>query len=88
VTTWKNTVLYTKQGIQISAGQVSNLLIKGQEQFHAEKEEVCEARLGSTPCAHTPASLARTAWPDSPFSQRKNGNPSSEKQNKKARNQR
>jgi hypothetical protein len=45
--------LYENVGVQISAGQVSNLLIKSQEQFHAEKEEVCEAGLASTPWQHT-----------------------------------
>ena len=44
--------LYENMGIQISAGQLSNLLIKGQEAFHAEKEEVCEAGLGSSPFQH------------------------------------
>jgi len=44
--------LYENVGIQISAGEVSNLLIKGQEQFHAEKEEVCEVGLGSSPWQH------------------------------------
>jgi hypothetical protein len=45
--------LYENVGVQISAGEVSNLLIKGQEQFHAEKEEVCKAGLSSTPWQHT-----------------------------------
>jgi hypothetical protein len=44
--------LYENIGIQISAGQLSNLLIKGQEMFHAEKAEVCEAGLGSSPVQH------------------------------------
>ena len=44
--------LYENMGVQISAGQLSNLLIKGQEGFHAEKEEVCEAGLGSSPFQH------------------------------------
>jgi hypothetical protein len=44
--------LYENIGVQISAGQLSNLLIKGQEGFHAEKEEVCEAGLGSSPFQH------------------------------------
>jgi len=39
-------------GIQISAGQLSNLLIKKQETFHAEKEAVCEAGLQSSPWQH------------------------------------
>jgi hypothetical protein len=44
--------LYENIGVQISAGQVSNLLIKRQEGFHAEKEEVCEAGLRSSPWQH------------------------------------
>jgi len=44
--------LYENMGVQISAGHLSNLLIKGQEEFHAEKAEVCEAGLGSTPFQH------------------------------------
>jgi hypothetical protein len=44
--------LYEQIGIQISAGQLSNLLIKGQEMFHAEKAEVCEAGLGSSAVQH------------------------------------
>jgi len=44
--------LYENMGIHISAGQLSNLLIKGQEGFHAEKEAVCEAGLSSSPYQH------------------------------------
>jgi hypothetical protein len=44
--------LYENVGVQISAGQLSNLLIKRQEGFHAEKEEVCEAGLRSSPWQH------------------------------------
>jgi hypothetical protein len=51
--------LYENIGIQISAGQVSNLLIKSQEQFHAEKEEVCEAGLSSSPWQHTDQTSTR-----------------------------
>jgi hypothetical protein len=39
-------------GIQISAGQLSNFLVKGQDEFHAEKQEVCEAGLASSPFQH------------------------------------
>jgi hypothetical protein len=39
--------LYENMGVQISGGQLSNLLVKGQEEFHAEKGAVCEAGLGS-----------------------------------------
>lgn len=40
-------------GIQISAGQVSNFVIKEQDEFHAEKDAVCEAGLRSSPWQHT-----------------------------------
>lgn len=39
-------------GVYISDGQVSNLLIKGQDKFHAEKEAVYEAGLRSSPWQH------------------------------------
>ena len=39
-------------GIRISAGEVSNLLIKEQESFHAEKDAVYEAGLRSSPWQH------------------------------------
>jgi len=45
--------LYENVGVQISAGELSNLLIKGQERFHAEKDAVYEAGLGSSPWQHT-----------------------------------
>jgi hypothetical protein len=51
--------LYENIGVRISAGQVSNLLIKGQEVFHTEKEEVCEAGLRSTPWQHTDQTSTR-----------------------------
>ena len=51
--------LYENIGVQISAGEVSNLLIKGQEPFHAEKEAVCEAGLASTPWQHTDQTSTR-----------------------------
>jgi hypothetical protein len=51
--------LYENIGIQISAGQLSNLLIKGQEQFHAEKEKACEAGLSSSPWQHTDQTSTR-----------------------------
>jgi hypothetical protein len=41
--------LYRNVGVQISAGELSDLLIKGQEQFHAEKAALYEAGLKSTP---------------------------------------
>jgi len=40
-------------GIQISEGELSNLLIKEQESFHAEKDAVYEAGLRSSPWQHT-----------------------------------
>jgi len=39
-------------GLRISAGQVSNLLVKGQEKFHADKEAVYAAGLKSSPWQH------------------------------------
>jgi hypothetical protein len=36
-------------GILISAGQISNLLIGGQEKFHAEKDAIVQAGLSSSP---------------------------------------
>jgi Transposase IS66 family len=44
--------LYRSVGVSISKGQVSNLLIKAQEPFHAEKAAVIEAGLASTPWQH------------------------------------
>ncbi|MBI3178493.1 MAG: transposase, partial [Deltaproteobacteria bacterium] len=44
--------LFRHQGIVISDGQLSNLLIKGKESFHAEKEALFEAGLRSTPWQH------------------------------------
>ncbi len=39
-------------GIQISAGEISNLVIKGHAAFHAEKDAVFEAGLRSSPWQH------------------------------------
>jgi hypothetical protein len=39
-------------GIQISPGQISNLLTKGQEEFHAENDAVFEAGMKSSPYQH------------------------------------
>ena len=44
--------LFGEVGVQISVGEVSNLLIHGQEQFHAEKAAVVEAGLRSSPWQH------------------------------------
>jgi hypothetical protein len=45
--------LYENAGVQISAGELSNMLIKEQEAFHAEKDAVYEAGLRSSPWQHT-----------------------------------
>lgn len=42
----------TQFGISISAGQVSNLLVKGQTEWHAEKEAVVQAGLASSDWQH------------------------------------
>jgi len=39
-------------GVQMSAGELSHLLIKGHEDFHAEKDAVYEAGLRSSPWQH------------------------------------
>jgi hypothetical protein len=39
-------------GIQISLGQISNMLIKGQDEFHAESDAVFEAGQRSSPYQH------------------------------------
>ena len=44
--------LFSNIGIDLSAGQRSNFLIKGQDPFHLEKEQVYEAGLGSSPWQH------------------------------------
>jgi hypothetical protein len=46
-------------GVLISDGQVSNLLIKGQDQFHAEKNAVYAAGLRSSPWQHVDATPTR-----------------------------
>jgi hypothetical protein len=43
---------FRQVGIQISAGQISNLLIKDQASFHAEKDAVYQAGLSSSPWHH------------------------------------
>ncbi len=43
---------YAHIGVQISDGQVSNLLIKNQDRFHDEKDAVYEAGLRSSPWQH------------------------------------
>ena len=51
--------LYKNVGVQISKGEVSNLLIKGQDVFHAEKDAVYEAGLCSSPWQHTDTTSTR-----------------------------
>jgi hypothetical protein len=46
-------------GVQISSGQLSNILIKNKEPFHAEKETVYEAGLHSSPWQHIDETSAR-----------------------------
>jgi hypothetical protein len=43
---------FRQMGIHISAGQISNLLIKDQQQFHREKDAVYQAGLSSSPWHH------------------------------------
>jgi hypothetical protein len=51
--------LYDNIGVQISAGELSTLLIKDQDTFHAEKVAVCEAGLESGPWQHTDQTSTR-----------------------------
>jgi hypothetical protein len=51
--------LYEDIGVQISAGELSNWLIKGQGKFHAEKEAVQEAGLRSSPWQHSDSTSTR-----------------------------
>jgi hypothetical protein len=46
-------------GIQISSGQLSNILIKDKETFHAEKDAIYEAGLRSSPWQHIDETRAR-----------------------------
>jgi hypothetical protein len=48
----KITEFFAHVGVHISSGQVSNLLIKGQDPFHAEKDALYEAGLRSSPWQH------------------------------------
>jgi len=43
---------FRQVGIHISAGEISNLLIKDQHQFHVEKDAVYQAGLSSSPWQH------------------------------------
>jgi hypothetical protein len=49
----------TNAGIHISAGEVSNLLIKDQGGFHAERDAMYEAGLRSSPWQHSDDTLTR-----------------------------
>jgi hypothetical protein len=51
----------TNAGIQISEGEVSNLLIKEKDAFHADKDAVYEAGLRSSPWQHTDDTATRVA---------------------------
>jgi len=46
-------------GISISVGQLSNLLIKGHQAFHTEKQKVYQAGLASSPWQHLDQTSAR-----------------------------
>jgi hypothetical protein len=46
-------------GVQISSGQLSNILIKDKETFHAEKDAIYEAGLRSSPWQHIDETGAR-----------------------------
>ena len=46
-------------GIQVSSGQVSNILIKDKETFHTEKDAIYEAGLRSSPWQHIDETSAR-----------------------------
>jgi len=50
---------YENVGVQISEGELSNLLIKDQASFHAEKDAVYEAGLQSSPWQQTDDTLTR-----------------------------
>jgi len=52
---------YENVGVQISKGELSNLLIKDQAGFHAEKDAVYEAGLRSSPWQQTDDTLTRVA---------------------------
>jgi hypothetical protein len=49
----------TNMGLPISEGEVSKLLIKEQDEFHAEKDAVYEAGLKSTPYQHIADPITR-----------------------------
>lgn len=51
--------MLTDIGISISEGQISNIIIKGQDKFHKEKIEIVEAGIKSTPYQHIDDTGAR-----------------------------
>jgi len=51
--------LFTDAKINISAGQLSNFLIKGHDAFHKEKDDVYEAGLRSSPWHHMDETVTR-----------------------------
>jgi hypothetical protein len=51
--------LLSTMGLLISAGELSNLLIKEQDLFHAESAEVVEAGLSSSPWQHLDSTATR-----------------------------
>ena len=51
--------LLTHAGIKISQGQVSNLLVAGQEEFHQEKQQIGMAGLSSSPWQQTDDTATR-----------------------------
>ncbi len=46
-------------GLSMSTGQLSGILIKDQEQFHAESAEVLQAGLASSPWQHLDSTATR-----------------------------
>ena len=50
---------FRQVGIHISAGEISNLLIKDQQQFHGEKDAVYQAGLASSPWQHLDDTVTR-----------------------------
>ena len=53
--------LFHDVGVQISAGELSNLLIHDQERFHVEKDVVVDAGLRSSPWQHLDQTSTRVA---------------------------
>ena len=51
--------LFADAKINISAGQLSNFLIKGHDAFHKEKDDVYEAGLRSSPWHHMDETVTR-----------------------------